>query len=111
MKQHMSLKFGFTSDGALALAKCLQTMQYILQVWPPMHGIGLYGASALFLACRKNLSIQALNLRRCRIVEQGAFAFYKLIGNMTTTHGLQEVHLSSNGFGHNGMVAIEHALE
>jgi hypothetical protein len=110
-KQHKSLKFGFTSHGALALAKCLQTTQYISQVWLPMHRIGPYGASALFLACNENSSIQALNLRRCRIGERGAFAFCELIGNTTTNNGLQEVDLSSNGIGNSGTVAIERALE
>jgi len=107
-KQHRSVKLGFTSHGALALAKVLQHTKYIRQIWLPRHRIGPYGASALFLACRDNHSIQTLNLRRCRIGERGAFAFCELLNSKT---GLLEVDLSANGIGHRGTVAIERALE
>ena len=110
-KQHRTIKLGFTSHGALALAKCLQTTRYIRQVWLPRHRIGPYGASALFMACRDNPSIHTLNLRRCRIGERGAFAFCELLFNPTSKPTtLQEVDLSSNGIGHSGTVAIERAL-
>lgn len=102
---------GFTSHGALALAKCLQTTSNIIQVWLPRHRIGPYGASALFLACRENPTIQHLNLRRCRIGERGAFAFCELLLEPGANHGLLEVDLGSNGIGHRGTVAIERALE
>ena len=130
-------KLGFTSHGALALAKALQTTHYILQVWLPRHRIGPYGASALFLACRENPTIQNLDLRKCRMGERGAFAFCELIlsssannnnnntaTTMTSTSmrnsrnilqtnkegGLIEVDLSSNGIGHRGTSAIERAV-
>ena len=132
-----STKVGFTSHGALVLAKALQGTKYIQQVWVPRHRIGPYGASALFLACRDNPTIQQLNMRRCRIGERGALAFCELIfGSGSSTRktltnpndtaksnknpreerrplglGLQEVDLSSNGIGHRGTRAIETAMK
>jgi hypothetical protein len=128
-RRFKSYRLGFTSHGALALAKVLQKTRYIRQVWLPRHRIGPYGASALFMACRDNSTIQTLNLRRCGIGERGAFAFCELIaGNIATpgtatttaatttatatiTTGLQDVDLSSNGIGHRGTLAIERAME
>jgi hypothetical protein len=113
-------KSGFTSHGALTLAKLLQTTQYIRQVWLPRHRIGPYGASALFWACRDNPTIHTLHLRRCRIGERGAFAFCEMIAASSSNNnknndagggGLQDVDLSSNGIGHRGTVAIERAME
>jgi hypothetical protein len=108
-KQQLGIKVGFKSHGALALAKTLQSTQFITQVWLPRHRIGPYGASALFWACSANPSIHVLNLRRCRIGERGAFAFCELILNEKT--GLQDVDLSANGIGHRGTVAVEKALK
>jgi hypothetical protein len=120
---------GFTSHGALALAKALQTTRYIKQVFLHRHRIGPYGASAIFLACRTNPTIEAINLRRCRIGERGAFAFCEIIMGMNPTiindmnnnningttklgcHGLVDVDLSANRIGHQGTVAIERAIE
>lgn len=82
-RKNPSYKLGFTSHGALALAKVLQKSKHIQQVWLPRHRIGPYGASALFLAARDNPTIQTLNLRRCRIGERGAFAFCELIASNT----------------------------
>jgi hypothetical protein len=111
-------KSGFTSHGALALAKLLQTTKYIRQVWLPRHRIGPYGASALFWACRDNPTIHTLHLRRCRIGERGAFAFCEMIASSAANNendggggGLLDVDLSSNGIGNRGTVAIERALE
>ena len=125
-----SAKVGFTSHGALALAKALQSTKYIHQVWMPRHRIGPYGASALFLACKDNPTIHQLNLRRCRIGQRGAFAFCELLLNDRRastssgdhdkddtsdeegpdTPGLLDVDLSSNGIGHRGTSAIERAV-
>ena len=129
---------GFTSHGALALAKALQTTKYVKQVFLQRHRIGPYGASAIFLACRTNPTIEAINLRRCRIGERGAFAFCEIImgmnpivtkqqdnenNNKDTTsaktsarteflgHGLIDVDLSANRIGHQGTNAIERAIE
>jgi hypothetical protein len=114
---------GFTSHGALALAKALQTTKYIRQVFLQRHRIGPYGSAALFLACRSNPSIEALNLRRCRIGERGAFAFCEIIMGMDpkdragqfvtnkSESGLIDVDLSANRIGHQGTIAIEKALE
>ncbi|KAG7348396.1 hemolysin III family channel protein [Nitzschia inconspicua] len=113
---------GFTSHGALALAKALQTTKYVRQVFLPRHRVGPYGAAALFLACRTNPSIEVLNLRRCRIGERGAYAFCEIIMGMNPTdggstdkegtgHGLVDVDLSANRIGHQGTAAIEKALE
>jgi hemolysin III len=109
-KQFKSYKLGFTSHGALALAKVLQTTKYIHQVWLPGHRIGPYGASAIFLACQENPTIQTLNMRRCRIGERGAFAFCESLSS-TKTRGLSDVDLSSNGLGHRGTVSIQRLLE
>lgn len=108
-KRYRSMKFGFTSHGALALAKTLQSTKYVSQVWLPKHRIGPYGASALFWACSNNQTIEHLKLRRCRIGERGAFAFCELILNEKT--GLQDVDLSANVMGHRGTTAIEKALK
>ena len=108
-RRFRSMKLGFTSHGALALAKTLQYTKYINQVWIPKHRIGPYGASALFWACSQNSSIQHLNIRRCRIGERGAFAFCVLILNEKT--GLEDVDLSANVMGHRGTTAIENALK
>lgn len=112
-KQFKSVKLGFTSHGALALAKTLQQTKFISQVWLPRHRIGPYGASALFWACSMNSTIQDLRIRRCRIGERGAFAFCELILDTSSnrTNGLQNVDLSANGIGHRGTRAIEKALE
>jgi hypothetical protein len=104
---------GFTSHGALALAKALQTTKHITQVWMPRHRIGPYGASAIFLACRDNPSIRQLNMRRCRIGERGALAFCEILLNRERHPeglGLADVDLSTNGIGHSGTVAIQHAV-
>lgn len=110
-----SAKVGFTSHGALALAKALQSTKYIHQVWVSRHRIGPYGASALFLACRDNPTIHQLNLRRCRIGERGALAFCETFSNRgdenTNGPGLVDVDLSSNGIGHRGTSAIERAIQ
>jgi len=108
-KRQRSMKMGFTSHGALALAKTLQYTKYVTQVWLPKHRIGPYGASALFWSCSTNSTIQHLNLRRCHIGERGAFAFCELILNEKT--GLEDVDLSANVIGHRGTAAIEQALE
>ncbi|KAL3943716.1 MAG: hypothetical protein SGBAC_002223 [Bacillariaceae sp.] len=111
-KRYRSMKFGFTSHGALALAKTLQYTKYVTQVWLPKHRIGPYGASALFWACSSNPSIEQLNLRRCRIGERGAFAFCELIlKNDKTKTRLQDVDLSANAMGHRGTSAIENAVK
>jgi hypothetical protein len=122
---------GFSSHGAFALAKALQGTKNIRQVLLPRHRIGPYGASAIFMACRMNPSIETLNLRRCRIGRRGAYAFCQLILGVTpngegvsvmgdttelavkrsTGHGLVDVDLSANGIGHVGTMAIEQALE
>jgi hemolysin III len=113
---------GFTSHGALALAKALQTTKYIRQVFLQRHRVGPYGSAALFLACKTNPSIEVLNMRRCRIGERGAFAFCEIIMGMNpkdgndadkanTGHGLVDVDLSANRIGHQGTNAIERALE
>eukprot|EP00980_Cylindrotheca_fusiformis_P010545 scaffold2334_cov118-Cylindrotheca_fusiformis.AAC.17 len=107
-KQDRSIKIGFTSHGALALAKTLQHTKYIGQVWLPKHRIGPYGASALFWACSTNKTIKNLKMRRCRIGERGAFAFCQLLLKETT--GLEDVDLSANAIGHRGISAIEEAL-
>lgn len=116
---------GFTSHGALSLAKALQTTKYIRQVYLPRNRIGPYGASAIFVACRMNPSIEELNLRRCRIGKRGALAFCEIIllgiDEQTTSkktdgdggkgHGLVSVNLCLNHIGHHGTAAIEKLLE
>lgn len=115
---------GFTSHGALALAKALQTTQHVRQVFLPRHRVGPYGAAALFLACHNNPIIEVLNMRRCRVGERGAFAFCEIIlgsnpnkngdtiaNNEKSGHGLVDVDLSANYIGHIGTSAIERALE
>lgn len=122
---------GFTSHGAFALAKALQGTKNIGQVLLPRHRIGPYGASAIFMACRMNPTIEALNLRRCRIGRRGAYAFCQIILGVTpdgeevpvmgdkselavkssTGHGLIDMDLSANTIGHAGTVAIESSLK
>jgi len=105
---------GFTSHGALALAKALQSTKFIQQVWISRNVIGPYGASAIFLACHDNPSVHQLDMRRCRIGERGALAFCELLLNREhhpEGTGLIDVDLSTNGIGHAGTVAIERALE
>ncbi len=121
---------GFTSHGALSLAKALQTTKYIRQVFLPRNRIGPYGATALFMACHANPSIEDLNLRRCNIGQRGALAFCEIIllgmdrqhsapfeetsqngGMKATGHGLVNVNLSLNHIGHQGTAAIENMLK
>ena len=116
---------GFTSHGALSLAKALQTTKYIRQVYLPKNRIGPYGASAMFMACRMNPSIEELNLRRCRIGKRGALAFCEILllgidektaskrtdGDGGKGHGLVSVNLSVNHIGHHGTAAIEKLLK
>ena len=116
---------GFTSHGALSLAKALQTTKYIRQVFLPRNRIGPYGATALFMACHVNPSIEDLNLRRCNIDQRGALAFCEIIllgmtpseetdqggGIKTTGHGLVNVNLSLNHIGHHGTSSIENLMK
>jgi hemolysin III len=102
--------FGFTSHGAFALSKTLQVTRHVREVLLPRHRIGPYGASAIFMACANNSSIQTLGLRRCGIRERGALAFAELICTSTKT-GLVDVDLSANTIGNRGTVAIERGLE
>jgi hypothetical protein len=105
-------RVGFTSHGALSLAKVLQMTKHVREVLLPRHRIGPYGASAIFLACSQNPTITTLGMRRCRIGERGALAFAELLCSTTSNNtGLQEVDLSANGIGHRGTAAIERALE
>jgi hypothetical protein len=115
---------GFTSHGALSLAKALQTTKYIREVFLPRNKIGPYGASAIFMACRMNPSIEDLNLSRCRIGKRGALAFCEIIllgmdqppmseeksdddhGTSASSCGLVNVNLSLNHIGHQGTSAI-----
>jgi len=117
---HNKKLLGFTSHGALSLAKALQTTKYVREVFLPRHRIGPYGASVLFLACRQNKTIEDLNLRRCRIGERGALAFCELILNdmshktskdKTVGRKLFNVNLSANQIGHQGTIAIENLLK
>jgi len=117
---HNKKLLGFTSHGALSLAKALQTTKYIREVFLPRHRIGPYGASVIFLACRQNKTIEDLNLRRCRIGERGALAFCELIlddmihktsKDKTAGRKLFNVNLSANQIGHQGTVAIENLLK
>mmetsp|Transcript_17497 Transcript_17497/g.39931 ORF Transcript_17497/g.39931 Transcript_17497/m.39931 type:complete len:563 (-) Transcript_17497:197-1885(-) len=117
---------GFSSHGALSLAKVLQTTKFIREVYLPRNKIGPYGASALFVACRMNPTIEDLNLKRCRIGRQGAFAFCEIIlagtnqplqstdsssGSGTLARGLVNVNMSINHLGHLGTAAIEKLLK
>jgi len=104
---------GFTSHGALSLAKALQTTKYIRQVFLPRHRIGPYGAAAIFMACRMNSAIEDLNLRSCRIGKKGALAFCELIllEENNAKSGLVNVNLSVNQIGHQGTTAIEKLLK
>ena len=120
---------GFTSHGALSLAKALQTTKYIRQVFLPRNRIGSYGASAIFMACRMNPSIEDLNLKRCRIGKRGALAFCEMIilgmdeqstplekthddrVKRAECHGLVSVNLSLNHIGHQGTAAIENLMK
>ena len=120
---------GFTSHGALSLAKALQTTKYIRQVFLPRNRIGPYGASAIFMACQSNPSIEDLDLKRCQIGKQGALAFCELILLRMNpslpysegidhdrlagdgTRGLINVNLSLNHIGHQGTTAIERLLK
>ena len=106
---------GFTSHGALSLAKALQTTKYIREVYLPRNRIGPYGASAIFMACRMNPSIADLNLRRCRIGKRGALAFCEIIllgekADGDRGHGLVNVNLNLNQIGHHGTEAVESLL-
>lgn len=120
---------GFTSHGALSLAKALQTTKYVRQVFLPRNRIGPYGATALFMACHTNPSIEDLNLRRCHIGQRGALAFCEIIllgmdqrstpsektdqdgGTKALGHGLLNVNLSVNHIGHTGTTTIENLLK
>jgi len=120
-------KVGFSSNGALSLAKALQTTKYIRQVFLPRNRIGQYGASAIFMACRMNPSIEDLNLKRCQIGQRGAMAFCEimLLGmhdeltspteeaddddcrtGAAAARGLVNVNLSLNHIGHQGTTTI-----
>jgi channel protein (hemolysin III family) len=100
---------GMRSHGALALSKVLQMSRYIRQVYLQRNPIGPYGASALFIACASNVSIQKLNLRRCRVGEQGALVFAEWIGPSEQC-GLVDIDLSANFIGFKGSLAIERSL-
>jgi hypothetical protein len=105
-------RVGFTSHGALSLAKVLQMTKHVQEVLLPRHRIGPYGGSAIFMACSQNPTITTLGMRRCRIGERGALAFAELLCSTTNNNtGLLEVDLSANGIGHRGTVAIERGLE
>ena len=122
---------GFSSHGALSLAKALQTTKYIRQVFLPRNRIGPYGASAIFVACRMNPSIEDLNLKRCQIGLRGAMAFCEimLLGmhdepsspsedtddddrrtGAVAARGLINVNLSLNHIGHQGTTTIENLM-
>jgi hemolysin III len=103
-------KYGFTSHGSLALAKLLQTSKNIREVLLPKHKIGPYGATAIFMACAQNGSIQQLGMRGCRIGNKGGFGFAELIPSSSST-GLLEVDLSANRIGPEATTAIEKGLE
>ena len=103
-------RYGFSSHGALALAKLLQTTKYVRSVLIPKHKIGPYGATALFVACAQNSSIERIGMRGCRIGGKGAMAFAELIPSSSKT-GLLEVDLSANRIGPEATTAIERGLE
>jgi hemolysin III len=101
---------GFGSHGALALAKLLQHTQYISELYLERNRIGPYGASALFIACSTNPTLQQLSVRRCRVGERGglAFAAYAI---PSPTCGLLLADLSANAIGYRGSLAIEYAMQ
>ena len=106
---HLHGKAGFRSHGALALAKVLQSTQHIKEVYVQRNHVGHYGASALFIACSTNPTVEKLVLRRCRVGERGALFFAELISSASEC-GLKDVDLSANHIGFRGTLAIEQAL-
>jgi hemolysin III len=101
---------GFGSHGALALAKLLQHTQFITELYLERNRIGPYGASALFIACATNATLQQLSVRRCRVGERGALAFAAYV-IPSATGGLQMADLSANAIGYRGSLAIERAMQ
>jgi hemolysin III len=101
---------GLRSHGAFALSKVLQQSNHVAEVVLSKNQIGAYGASALFIACAGNPTVQKLLLRRCRIGERGALAFCDIVV-ASSECGLTEVDLSANFIGFKGIVAIESAMK
>lgn len=102
-------KLGFQSHGAFALAKMLQNCHYIQHVRLSRHKVGPFGASAIFLAASNHPFLRILEMRRCRIMEQGGMAFAELLCCSTETK-LQDVDLSANHIGLRASIAIEQEL-
>lgn len=103
-------KRGFRSHGALALAKILQACPQIQDVRVSRHKIGPFGASAIFLAASSHPSLRLLEMRRCRIMERGGFAFSEQLLSASPKHKLEHVDLGSNRIGLRGCIVIEQAL-
>ena len=97
---------GFRSHGALALAKILQCAEHIREVNVKRNRIGSFGASALFLACSSNPTLEKIGLEACRIGERGALAFAEIMSSNSES-GLREVDLSGNYIGFKGAFAIK----
>jgi hemolysin III len=107
---HLHGRAGFRSHGALALAKILQCSEYIKEVNVKRNRIGSFGASALFLACSSNPTLEKLGLEACRIGERGALAFAEIMSSNSES-GLRQVDLSGNYIGFKGAFAIEECLQ
>ena len=105
-------KPGFRSHGAFTLSKVLQTSEFIQEVRLQGNRLGPYGASAIFLACSRNPTIQRLEMRRCLIGEKGGLAFAELLHRDMEDQecGLVDVDLSVNRIGFRASVAIEEAM-
>lgn len=102
---HLHGRSGFRSHGALTLAKILQSAQYIKEVNVKRNRIGSFGASALFLACSSNQTLEKIGLEACRIGERGALAFAEIMSTNSES-GLRQVDLSGNYMGFKGALAI-----
>lgn len=105
-------KPGFRSHGAFTLSKVLQTSEFVQEVRLQGNRLGPYGASAIFLACSRNQTIQRLAMRRCLIGEKGGLAFAELLHRDMEDQkcGLVDVDLSVNRIGFRASVAIEEAM-
>ena len=109
-KQQAGRTSGIGSHGAVALAKVLQVSEHLTEVRLQRNAVGPYGASALFLACARNQTLQTLGMRRCRVGERGALVLAETLSANPHDCGLRLVDLSANYIGNMGCQVLERAV-
>lgn len=101
---------GLGSHGALTLAKVLQVTEHVKELFLERNKIGSFGASAIFMACATNSSMEKISMRRCRVGERGAIAFATYLVPSKVS-ALRIADLSSNYIGYRGSIVIEKAVQ